>query len=630
MSRPSSDDTTHTPQAERITDHAERMEQNIAAALRAISGETTLQPQYGMGTSSFRPSAHLMTKQSDGSRSVKLPSPKTTHYDDDSLRGAADSAAIYIDQHDKTTHDKHAPFDPQARMAYDILEQVRCEAAGTRHLKGVRQNILHAMEEQSARNGYGHRDTPTTPTKEDALFALTRQTLFDLSALPDHTKSAAQYWEKWFTKKLGADGFDELLEHIHDQDRYAELAHTLCKRLMVEGHDSSEDEEDDQQKQTSGDQDESNDQNQESEQNSEAQLEQQSETSEERIEQSDLAQEQETASPEHKPQDGQEDGNPLERSAQGQSDFSAPSYRVFTDQFDQTASALDLVSREELEHLRHKLDKQLDPLKAFVAKLANRLQRFLMAQQQRHWQFDVEDGILDPARLARVITTPGAPLSYKIEKDTDFKDTVVSLLIDNSGSMRGRPITIAALSTDILARTLERCGIKVEILGFTTSTWKGGLSREEWGKQGRPSEPGRLNDLLHIIYKSADAPWIRTRKNLGLMLKDGLLKENIDGEALRWAYKRLISRPENRKILMVISDGAPVDDSTLSANTSGFLEEDLRQTIRSIEAQKAAELLAIGIGHDVTQYYRKAVTIRQVEELGPTMIDQLVSLFDFS
>jgi cobaltochelatase CobT len=311
----------------------------------------------------------------------------------------------------------------------------------------------------------------------------------------------------------------------------------------------------------------------------------------------------------------------------GGADQRGTDYKAFNPRFDEIVAAEDLCEPEELERLRSYLDKQLNNLSSVVARLANRLQRRLMAQQNRAWEFDLEEGMLDPARLVRVVIDPQQPLSFKREKDTDFRDTVVTLLMDNSGSMRGRPITVAATCADILARTLERCGVKVEILGFTTRAWKGGQSRENWLQAGKPANPGRLNDLRHIIYKSADAPWRRARKNLGLMMREGLLKENIDGEALDWAHKRLLGRSEQRRILMMISDGAPVDDSTLSVNPGNYLERHLRAVIEEIETRSPVELIAIGIGHDVTRYYRRAVTIVDAEELGGAMTEKLAELF---
>ena len=323
--------------------------------------------------------------------------------------------------------------------------------------------------------------------------------------------------------------------------------------------------------------------------------------------------------------DGEEPFRPqLPFSSNTNEDF----YKVYCNTFDEIVEADDLCDAEELTRLRAYLDKQLANLQGVVARLANRLQRRLMAQQNRSWDFDIEEGILDTAKLMRVIIDPMHPLSFKVEKDTQFRDTVVTLLLDNSGSMRGRPITVAATCADILARTLERCGVKTEILGFTTRAWKGGQSREKWLGGGKPANPGRLNDLRHIIYKAADEPWRRARRNLGLMMREGLLKENIDGEALIWAHNRLLGRPEQRRILMVISDGAPVDDSTLSVNSGNYLERHLRQVITDIEGRSPVELIAIGIGHDVTRYYKRAVTIVDAEELGGAMTEKLAELFD--
>ncbi|MCP5073922.1 MAG: cobaltochelatase subunit CobT, partial [Rhodobacteraceae bacterium] len=305
-----------------------------------------------------------------------------------------------------------------------------------------------------------------------------------------------------------------------------------------------------------------------------------------------------------------------------------PDYKVYTTDFDEEVLAEDLAEPAELERLRAYLDQQLEPLKGAVSRLANKLQRRLQAQQNRSWQFDMEEGILDAGRLARVVCNPTTPLSFKVENDTKFKDTIVTLLLDNSGSMRGRPISIAAICADVLARTLERCQVKCEILGFTTRAWKGGQSRERWLTAGREQSPGRMNDLRHVIYKGADAPWRRTRPNLGLMMKEGLLKENIDGEALEWAHRRMVNRPEQRRILMVISDGAPVDDSTLSVNSANYLEKHLRNVIEMVEKRRQVELIAIGIGHDVTRYYERAVTITDAEQLAGAMTEQLASLFD--
>ena len=386
-----------------------------------------------------------------------------------------------------------------------------------------------------------------------------------------------------------------------------------------------------------------------SERNSDEQSDQDDDASAEG-EQDDTAEEQESASSEFEQSEG-EDGQEAEGEVQGEQqdqeddatepeDGARPNrqeapfshtenwgYKVFTTQYDEEIAAVDLCEPEELARLRGFLDQQLAAMAGVVSRLANKLQRLLMAQQNRHWEFDLEEGLLDTSRLTRIVIDPMYPLSFKHEKDTDFRDTVVTLLLDNSGSMRGRPIMVAAMCADILGRTLERVGVKTEILGFTTRAWKGGLAREAWLAAGKPPAPGRLNDLRHIIYKSADEPWRRAKKNLGLMMREGLLKENIDGEALAWAHNRLIARPEQRKILMVISDGAPVDDSTLSVNAGNYLEKHLRKVIEEIETRSSVELTAIGIGHDVTRYYQKAVTIVDAEQLGGAMTEQLTDLF---
>lgn len=611
-------------------DHDQQFRHATDAAMRAISACHNLHGQYISGRHvELTPAAYSIRQNpsADDEMIARLGESD----DEQALRGMADSIALYLKHHDEQAHQQHAPDKPNIRGIYDIMEQVRCEALGTRHLKGIRRNIMDSVEDYCHAKGYGDSARSIPVPREDALFTALRQQFFDMPASDERpaARSCSASSATWIAEKLGPEGIEQLKNNIHDPAVFAKLAARFATHLMTEEQpsDQDSDEEDSPPEENnqaedidSGEQDDSPQQTEEAQPTATQDQEQQEQT----IGQEDIDSALESAE-----DDADNTADPLEEERHGAGSESPanPRYKIFTTQHDQIVQALDLVSREELHHLREKLDKQLEPLQAVVSKLANRLQRRLMAQQQRSWQFDVEEGMLDPARLARIVTNPGAPLSYKKEKDTDFKDTVVTLLIDNSGSMRGRPITIAALSTDILARTLERCGIKVEILGFTTSAWKGGFSREDWGKAGRPPAPGRLNDVLHIIYKPADSPWIRTRKNLGLMLKDGLLKENIDGEALRWAYSRIRRRPEHRKIMMVISDGAPVDDSTLSANHAQFLEHDLTRTIHDIERQKATELIAIGIGHDVTPYYKRAVTIKTAEELGSTMIDELVKLF---
>jgi cobaltochelatase CobT len=620
---------THQTQAQE-TDEQQKIA--VDAAMRALSGEHHLHGQFGGDNlQGLAPASYYVrSSQSDDDETIaKLPELN----DKTGLRGCADSIALYLKHHDADAHKKHAPQAPNARVIYDMLEQLRCETRGSTHYRGIRQNILSAMDETSRLRGYGDPARSIPIPREESLFATLRATFFDIDL--DETTPAALSTSlsshEWIAKKLDAEMLEQLKSNMGNPELFAALASKFADHIINDKtsddekeSDSSDDEENISETEQSSDQDDCEDSQEQDaaaaeQQSSEKQAEQEEQLGQEEMDQDTSMSEDDNA--------GNADPLDQERVEQDLTEDPSPRYKIFTESHDQTVLATEMASVEELHHLREKLDQQLEPLKAVVSKLANRLQRRLMAQQQRSWQFDVDDGMLDPARLARIITTPGSPLSYKREKDTDFKDTLVTLLIDNSGSMRGRPITIAALSTDILARTLERCGIKIEILGFTTSAWKGGFSREDWGKAGRPSSPGRLNDLLHIIYKQADAPWIRSRKNLGLMLKDGLLKENIDGEALRWAYGRLRRRPEHRKIMMVISDGAPVDDSTLSANYAQFLEHDLIRTITDIERQKAVELLAIGIGHDVTPYYKRAVTIKQAEELGSTMVDELVKLF---
>lgn len=613
-------------------DQDQRIKLAVDASMRAMSGDKHLYAQFsGHDGQALTPASYLLRQSTkdDHELIAKLPD----HISQDSLRGSADSIALHVKHHDKDNHRKYAPSAPNARLYYDMFEQVRCEALGTKHLKGVRQNIMESVEQYCRQKGYGDPARSIPIPREDSLFAFLREEFFDLPNKHDFgsAMSTASASSMWLHQKISTEDLEALKENLDQPDIFAKLASSLSQHLMNDraGDDRDENDQDTAQEDQATQSDIADDEDAEEQSQEQESAAAQSDEDQDTQEEQDLGVEEDEH---HAPQSADHaegSADPLDQTQTNAENIadSTVRYKIFTQKHDQILHALELASDEELHHLRDKLDKQLDPLKAVVSKLANRLQRRLMAQQQRSWQFDVDEGILDPARLARIVTTPGSPLSYKREKDTDFKDTVVSLLIDNSGSMRGRPITIAALSTDILTRTLERCGIKVEILGFTTSAWKGGFSREDWGKAGRPNMPGRLNDILHIIYKSADSPWIRTRKNLGLMLKDGLLKENIDGEALRWAHNRIRRRPEYRKILMVISDGAPVDDSTLSANYAQFLEHDLIHTIQQIERQKQIELLAIGIGHDVTPYYKRAVTIKQAEELGSTMIDELVKLF---
>jgi cobaltochelatase CobT len=494
---------------------------------------------------------------------------------------------------------------------------------------GVAENLTASLQERYRRQGFERLVEKTEQTLPEVIRLLAREALTGATP-PPAAKHLVELWRPSLAAKLAED-FAALNKAIHDQEAYAKAARRLIKDLELdlgetEG-DSSEGEEGEE-----GDQQSDSDAQQQSDQAGAEGMRGEPESTP-----SETAEEGEDgvgedASGEMMPgatddDDASKPGRPGQLKQRGPGDDAA-AYRAFVTGFDEVVSADDLCDSDELTRLRHLLDQQLLPMQSVISRLANRLQRRLMAKQQRSWEFDLEEGILDSARLSRIVTNPVFPLSYKREKETDFRDTVVSLLIDNSGSMRGRPISVAAMSADILARTLERCNVKVEILGFTTRAWKGGQSRERWLAEGKPANPGRLNDLRHIIYKPADAPWRRARRALGLMLREGILKENIDGEALLWAHSRLIARTEQRRILMVISDGAPVDDSTLSVNPGNYLERHLRQTIEMIERNSPVELVAIGIGHDVTRYYRRAVTIVDAEQLGGTVMEQLAELFE--
>lgn len=544
------------------------------------------------------------------------------------VRGAADAVALRLRHHDVKLHASRLPAGETARAAFEALEQARCEAIGSHQMAGVRSNLAAATDERCRRQGFDRvteRDQMPLP---EAMRLLARQVLTG-DPPPPAARQAVDLWRPWIESKIGRD-LGHLGEMVGDQEAYAREARRLLRDLDMEIGDETEPEPDDQEESEDEDKAETPDQGSRQGEESTAEAEslegdpQEGEEAETDggVEEIDGDMEEDAGAETEAP------GQPWRPDTDRRNDPDNPSYKVFTTEFDETIEAEALCDPDEMARLRLMLDQQLQHLQGVIAKLANRLQRKLMAQQTRSWEFDLEEGILDAARLARVVINPLTPLSFKQEQDTDFRDTVVTLLIDNSGSMRGRPISIAAMSADILARTLERCAVKVEILGFTTKAWKGGNSREKWIQAGKPAQPGRLNDLRHIVYKNADAPWRRARKNSGLMLREGILKENIDGEALLWAHNRLIGRPEQRRILMVISDGAPVDDSTLSVNTGSFLEKHLKQAIDWIERYSPVELLAIGIGHDVTRYYRRAVTIVDAEQLGGVMIDKLAELFD--
>ena len=545
-------------------------------------------------------------------------------------RGFADGMALRLRHHNDAVHAANRPGDPTAGAVFDAIEAARIEALGAKAMTGVRANLSHALEMRMRSDPIARAQAVDEVPLSSAIGLLVRERLTG-DAPPEVAASGLDMVRGWIEDKAGPD-LDALGLAIDDQAAFAALAQKLLADLeLVNAADEFDPNEEGSDEDS--DQDDGSDQSQEEgeEGDSQAQMEARAEAGEGETEEGT---EQEIESD----ADMEADGEPGDEGEEGMmpvrpnrplSDM-PPSfdYKAWTEQFDEVIAATDLCDEDELARLRAYLDQQLVHLQGAVTKLANRLQRRLMAQQNRSWDFDQEEGILDAARLARIVTQPGHSRSYKIERDTDFRDTVVTLLIDNSGSMRGRPISIAAISADIMARTLERCGVKTEILGFTTRAWKGGQSREAWLAAGRPASPGRLNDLRHILYKAADEPWRRAKKSLGLMMREGLLKENIDGEALLWAHNRLIGRPEERKILMVISDGAPVDDSTLSVNNGAYLERHLRQVIGWIENRSPVELCAIGIGHDVTRYYQKAVTIMDAEQLGGTMVEQLAGLFD--
>ncbi len=547
------------------------------------------------------------------------------------VRGHADAIALRLACHDAAVHRRLAPNGQQARAVFDAVEQSRVEAIGSRRMQGVARNLSAMLDDRFHRGKYDEITDRADAPIEDAVAMMVRERLTGL-APPPAAKKLVDLWRPWIEDRAGRN-LDRLGRLLEDQRRFGDAVHDLLDSLeMGEERDSSAEDESDESGEQDSQQNEKGDKG-ESRQSEEAQgmtMEELEATADELPESASDAKEAQSAD---MPQDAEmgdaeSAGEPWRPYHHGKNEPRGPDYKPFTPRFDEIISAEELCEADELERLRGYLDKQLSHLQGVVARLANRLQRRLMAQQNRAWEFDLEEGALDPARLSRIVTDPLHPLSFKREKDTTFRDTVVTLLLDNSGSMRGRPITVAATCADILARTLERCGVKVEILGFTTRAWKGGQSREAWLAAGKPPNPGRLNDLRHIIYKAADAPWRRARKNLGLMMREGLLKENIDGEALDWAHKRLLARTEQRRILMMISDGAPVDDSTLSVNAGNYLERHLRWVIEDIETRSPVELIAIGIGHDVTRYYRRAVTIVDAEELGGVMTDKLAELFD--
>jgi cobaltochelatase CobT len=601
---------------------AEVFRRVTAAAVRAIAERDDLEVTYGAET-------RLVDNQ------VRLPVPSRELERDEirQLRGEADAMALRLRYHDEALHAARLPSGDAARAVFEILEQVRVEQIGARRMAGIAANLDAALDERCRARGYGRATDREDAPLAEAVGLLAREKLSG-KALPAAAQNVVELWRDWLESRIGPD-LAALGEAVSDQEAYARALRRVLIDLELMDEDGGEP--DAQDSQDSDEREEDSDEDGEGEDadadGASAEMSAAASDDMQDLEGEDSEQSLAEMSDEDMvPGTGEEEGENAERRrrpdgllADGQG---RPLYRAYTIAFDETVEAAELCDPEELARLRQHLDQQLASLQGIIGRLANRLQRRLLAKQSRSWEFDLDEGQLDAGRLSRVVTDPTHPLSFKRERETEFRDTVVSLLIDNSGSMRGRPITVAAMSADILARTLERCSVKVEILGFTTRAWKGGQSREQWLTDGKPANPGRLNDLRHIVYKAADAPWRRARKSLGLMLREGLLKENIDGEALLWAYNRLLGRPEQRRVLMVISDGAPVDDSTLSVNPGNYLERHLRDVIDVIESHGLVELTAIGIGHDVTRYYRRAVTIMDAEQLGGAMMENLAELFD--
>jgi len=596
----------------------DKFKQALTGASRAIAREADVEVAWSADAPS----------QSGKNFRVPLPARNLPPEQVSEARGFADSFALRLRHHNEALHSKNAPPEPTARACYDAIERARYEALGSNNFSGIRANLESAVEMRTASDPIARAQSEGEVPIQTALSLMVREKLTG-EPIPEKARAGVEMVRSFIEDKVG-DDFEALALSLDDQKAFQSLSLDMLQQLdLTHPSDAPEDGDNEE-----GDDEEGQEEQDGEEDESEGEGESQSAEAAGEMSEGDAegdgeseASEQEMS--EGEPGDEGDEGMMPVRPNRPQGDFlNDLDYRFYTDRFDEEIEASELCDAEELDRLRAYLDSQLTGLQGVVTRLANRLQRRLMAQQNRSWEFDQEDGVIDASRLPRVIIAPGSALAYKTEKDVEFKDTIVTLLIDNSGSMRGRPISIAAISADILARTLERSGVKTEILGFTTRAWKGGQSREAWLADGKPANPGRLNDLRHIIYKKADEPWRRARRNLGLMMREGLLKENIDGEALMWAHNRLMGRREDRRILMVISDGAPVDDSTLSVNSAGYLETHLRRTIEWIETRSPVQLVAIGIGHDVTRYYRRAVTIMDVEQLGGTIIEQLAELFE--
>ncbi|MFM9862438.1 MAG: cobaltochelatase subunit CobT [Micropepsaceae bacterium] len=598
---------------------ADPFKRAVANTMRAMGAEPELEIAFGTEPPTLK---GLKAR-------LPLPGRDLPKNDVAQTRGVADGFALRLALHDDKTHANYAPPGSSARAIFEAAEQARVESIGSIAMKGVAKNLEVALEARLKQKGFANaRDRNEAPLAE-AVGLLMRERLTG-RPVPAAGKAVVEAWREHIEAKAGSD-FERLDDVIKDQAAFARVTRRILTDLglgdeLGEDPDGSDEDSDESAQEDSESSDGDAGETSEPQGASSEETEMSEAEGEDGEQQAVEVETEERAS--RSEADDTADGKQPWRPDNALSGSNEPTYKVYTPQFDEVITAEELCDMEELARLRAYLDQQLQALQGVVSRLANRLQRKLMAKQNRTWEFDLEEGILDAARLSRVVVDPMHPLSYKMEKDMKFRDTVVTLLLDNSGSMRGRPIMVAAMCADILARTLERCNVKVEILGFTTKAWKGGQSRDKWLQENKPPAPGRLNDLRHIIYKQADAPWRRARRNLGLMMREGLLKENIDGEALMWAHNRLIARPEQRRILMVISDGAPVDDSTLSVNAGNYLERHLREVIEAIEMRSPIEVIAIGIGHDVTRYYKRAVTIVDAEQLGGAMTDKLAELFD--
>ena len=534
------------------------------------------------------------------------------------FRAKTDSEALKRKFSNKTIYLKNLPTKPTLRALYDVSEKIRYEKLGTKMLEGINKNLIENYNYKINLKRKDQLKTKEDTTITEAFEIYMLKNFFNIK-VNSLCEKILSFWEDDFRKSFGKH-LNYLKQNLENQELYSSKFVEILKELNFLEQDEEKKDEENQQENDQNNQQSADSSNETEEKQDQAETENQS-MSEADLDVSEFRMEEQLFDTES---DEKSSENIIQKLNMNKSENE---YRIFTREFDEIEKAENLEEADEISKLRKNLDQQLNNFKDLIIKLANKLQRQLMAKQNRSWDFDLEEGLLDSSKLPRIIIDPYNSLSFKKEKDLEFKDTVVTLLIDNSGSMRGRPITIAALCADILSRTLERCSVKVEILGFTTKNWKGGKSREAWNKNGKIKNPGRLNDLRHIIYKSADSQWRQSKKNLGLMLKEGILKENIDGEAIMWAYSRLKKRKEERKILMVISDGAPVDDSTLSVNSGDYLEKHLKKVVKFVENKNEIEILAIGIGHDVSRYYNKAIKITDVQELGDVMITELSNLF---